>query len=94
VILFVSFFTYLGGLAASVWRAMEGPYRDVAAVIGVSLVMWLLNGVIDNQLVDKYLWIVPGLLIALASVTQAERAPKRVRPAAAGSPSQATPATV
>jgi O-antigen ligase len=69
VIGMLSFLTYLGGLAASAWRAMAGPQRDVAAAISVSISMWLINGVIDNQLGDKYLYVVPGLLIALAYVT-------------------------
>lgn len=72
VIAFLSFMTYLGGLAASAWRALAGPQRDVAAAISVSIVMWLINGVIDNQLGDKYLYVIPGLLIALAAVTRAE----------------------
>jgi O-antigen ligase/polysaccharide polymerase Wzy-like membrane protein len=74
LIAFFSFLTYLGGLAASAWRAFSGPLRDVAAAISVSIVMWLINGAIDNQLGDKYLYVLPGLLIALAYVTRAAQA--------------------
>jgi O-antigen ligase len=79
VIAMLSFLTYLGGLAASVWRAMAGPLRDVAAAAGISIVMWLINGFIDNQLGDKYLFVIPGLLIALSYVA-ATRAPESRRP--------------
>jgi O-antigen ligase len=93
VILFLSFLTYMGGLAASVWRAMAGPERDVAVAIGVSIAMWLINGVIDNQLVDKYLYVVPGLLIALAYVTSVAKAPEPAQPSTAGAPTPVTPET-
>jgi O-antigen ligase len=86
VIAMLSFLTYMGGLAASAWRAMAGPLRDVAAAISVSIVMWLVNGIIDNQLADKYLWVVPGLLIAAAYVTSASRAeqPREPSPVSGG----------
>jgi O-antigen ligase len=93
LILMVSFLTYIGGLAASIWRALAGPQRDIAAAIGVSLGMWLLNGAIDNQLVDKYLWVIPGLLIAVAYLPQASRAAEPSRSSPAGARAPATPAT-
>jgi O-antigen ligase len=69
VIAMLSFLTYLGGLAASARRAIAGPQRDVAAALSVSIGGWLVNGIIDNQLADKYLYVIPGLMIALAYVT-------------------------
>jgi O-antigen ligase len=78
VIAFLSFLIYIGGLASSAWRARAGPQRDIAAAISVSIGMWLLNGVIDNQLGDKYLFVVPGLLIALSYVAMPAKRPAEV----------------
>jgi O-antigen ligase len=75
LIALLSFLVYVGGLAASAWRALAGPMRDVAAAVSVSICVWLINGALDNQLADKYLYVVPGLLIALAYVTKSARAP-------------------
>jgi hypothetical protein len=103
VIAMLSFLTYVGGLARSVWLAMSGPQRDVAAAMSISIGMWLVNGIIDNQLVDKYLYVVPGLLIALSYVTVRARAPETedeetvvglesARPSLAGAPVAGTAA--
>jgi hypothetical protein len=78
VIAMLSFLTYMGGLAGAAWRAMAGPQRDVAVAISISIAMWLINGVIDNQLGDKYLYVVPGLLIALSYVASPARKPSPV----------------
>jgi hypothetical protein len=77
VIAMVSFLTYLGGLASAAWRARAGPQRDVVAAISVSIAMWLINGVIDNQLGDKYLYVIPGLLIAVSYVAAGAPEPRR-----------------
>ncbi len=96
LIAFSSFLIYLGGLASSAWRSLAGPQRDVAAAISVSIVMWLINGAIDNQLGDKYLYVLPGLLVALAYVTrpamveEAKPIP-RSTPATTPSPTSAIP---
>ena len=79
VIAMVSFLTYLGGLASSARRAMAGPQRDVAAVLSVSIGVWLVNGIIDNQLADKYLYVLPGLLIAAAYATARIGTPEPTR---------------
>jgi O-antigen ligase len=84
LIAMLSFLTYMGGLAVSIWRAMAGPLRDVAAAIGVSLVMWMINGAIDNQLADKYLWVIPGLLIGLAYLPKAAPAEEPREPSPLG----------
>lgn len=76
VIAMFSFLTYMGGLAAAAWRAMASPLRDVAVALSISIAMWLINGIIDNQLGDKYLWVVPGLLIAVSYATRQASAPE------------------
>ena len=89
-----SFLTYVLGLANSVRRAFRGPLRDPAVAAGLSVLMWLVNGRYDAQLADKYLYVVPGFLVAIGyvatvSVRSAERppSPKSAEP----EPLQATP---
>ncbi len=82
IITFVSYFVYLGGLASAAWRALAGPYRDIAAAMSVSIAMWLINGTIDNQLGDKYLYVIPGLLVALSFATRAVHVPAKTTPPA------------
>jgi hypothetical protein len=64
----LSFLTYIGGLASSVRRAFGGPLSDHAVAAGLSVLMWLVNGRYDSQLADKYLYVVPGFLVAIAYV--------------------------
>ena len=37
----------------------------------VAILMWLVNGLFDNQVADKYLFVVPGLLLAMAAIASA-----------------------
>jgi hypothetical protein len=64
-----SFLVFIGGMVASLRRALAGPLRDEAIVCGVGILAWLANGVFDNQVADKYLYLVPGLLLAIARTT-------------------------
>ena len=73
-----SFVTFCSGVVAAAWRSLASPSRDTAIALAVALAAWLVNGVFDNQVADKYLYVVPGLLIALSRVTEA-RAPAPVR---------------
>jgi O-antigen ligase len=77
LITFLSFVVYLGGLGGAYVRARNGPLGDEATVIMASLVVWLVGGAFDNQLIDKFLYVMPGLLLAMAHLermTQARRA--------------------
>ncbi len=86
-----AFAAFLGGLFGAVRAAWAGTQRDELVATAVAVVVWLANGVFDNQLADKYLYIVPGLLIALSFVARARE--PAVQPAA-HPPSRATaPAT-
>lgn len=69
VIGLVSFLTLIGGLAACLRSALSGPLRDEAIVCAIAILAWLANGIFDNQLADKYLYLVPGLLLAIARAT-------------------------
>jgi len=69
VIAFAAFLAFLGGMIASVRTALSGPLHDEAVVCGIGILAWLANGVFDNQIADKYLYLVPGLLFAMARTT-------------------------
>jgi hypothetical protein len=69
----IAFGMFCGGLASSLRRALDSPCRDLAIVLGVSVFAWLANGVFDNQLADKYLYVVPGLLWAAGRLAVATR---------------------
>jgi O-antigen ligase len=69
VIAVVSFIVFIGGLAGALRVALRGSLRDEAIVCGIAILAWLLNGIFDNQLADKYLYLVPGLLLALSRTT-------------------------
>lgn len=83
--LLMSFFLiFLGGLANSVRASLHGPLRDEGIVVGVCVLVWWINGYYDSQLADKYLYVLPGLLIACAYVTSAQREVAPAAPVAAG----------
>lgn len=68
LITLVSFVVYLGGLGGAYARMRDGPLRDEATVIAASIAVWLAGGAFDNQLIDKFLYVMPGLLLAMAHV--------------------------
>lgn len=80
-----SFLVFIGGLLQSARRALQGTMSAEATACAIAIVVWLANGIFDNQLADKYLYVVPGLLVAIAQTTRAqssERAPERTPVAA------------
>lgn len=89
VIALGAFLTYVGGLWGAIRRALGGPLRDAAAAAGVALLTWLVNGALDSQLADKYLYVIPGLLLAMSCVASAATAvqDRRVSTAAHGAAS-------
>jgi hypothetical protein len=56
------------------------PADEVVAAT-VVVIGWLINGIVDSQLADKYVYVVPGILIALA-VTAVQDARARQQAAA------------
>ncbi|UTI62616.1 O-antigen ligase family protein [Paraconexibacter antarcticus] len=70
IIALVAFLTFLGGLADAIRRGLAGAQRAEVAAGTISVAVWLTNGAADNQLADKYLYIVPGLLFAMARVAR------------------------
>jgi uncharacterized membrane protein YedE/YeeE len=69
IIAMAAFLTFIGGMVSSLRTALSGPLRDEAIVSGMAIAAWLLNGIFDNQVADKYLYLVPGLLFAMARAT-------------------------
>jgi hypothetical protein len=72
VIALGSFLLYCGGVLAAARRAFHGPLSGLAMAGAVSIIVWLIAGVFDNQLIDKFLYIVPGLLLAMSRLTVRE----------------------
>jgi O-antigen ligase len=64
----VAFVSFVLGLFATARRAWRIAPRDEVVAATVCIVGWLVNGIFDSQLADKYLYVIPGLLIAMASV--------------------------
>ena len=95
---------FCGGVAAAARRALSGVQRDVAIALAVAMAVWLANGVFDNQLADKYLYVIPGLLVAVsrasrtASVKPLSEGDERPRLEGIGEgfgvPARAAPATI
>jgi hypothetical protein len=70
-----AFVVLIGGLAGCVRRSLRGPVREEAIAIGICLVVWLVNGYYDSQIADKYLYVLPAILIGCARVTSMLAAP-------------------
>ena len=77
VLALVSFLTFCGGIAAAAWRGVRSTQSDAAIALSVAFIVWLINGVFDNQVADKYLYVVPGLLLAVSRVAAAHAAESR-----------------
>lgn len=71
----LSFFVYLFGLFDAWRRTRAGPDGDVATACAIAILMWTINGVFDAQIADKYLYVIPGLLVALSLIPQTAPAP-------------------
>ena len=86
VIALLSFVVFAGGVIDSALRARAGPLRDSAWAAGIAFVVWLANGPFTAQLGDKYLYVVPGLVLAMYYVTETAgaREPAAADPAEVG----------
>lgn len=69
MIAMLAFAVFLAGVMNSAVKSRAGPLREEAIVCGVAVAVWLINGIFDNQVADKYLYVVPGLLLAIARTT-------------------------
>jgi hypothetical protein len=61
-----SFLVFVGGLLQSARRAVNGAMSAEGTACAIAIFVWLVNGIFDNQLADKYLYVIPGLLVAIA----------------------------
>lgn len=68
MIAFVSFAVYIGGLMRAAGPAVKGDLRPEATVAIVSILVWLFHGFFDSPLIDKYLYVMPGVLLAMSYV--------------------------
>jgi O-antigen ligase len=82
VIALVSFLVFLGGLGSTIKSSLGTHYQEIAIACGVAVFMWLVKGALDNQLADKHLYVIPGLMIATARLAVAERSSTATEPAA------------
>lgn len=81
VIALSAFAVFCGSLAAATRRVLAGPHRDTVAVAALSTVLWLISGVVGNEVADKFLYVVPGVILALARVEGRRRRPAAPAPA-------------
>lgn len=70
IIALVAFLTFGGGLLAAIRQGFGGSQRPEVVAGTISVLVWLANGAADNQLADKYLYVIPGLLFAMARVAR------------------------
>ncbi|MCW3017145.1 MAG: hypothetical protein JWO02_4237, partial [Solirubrobacterales bacterium] len=68
-IVLASFFLFCGGLVAATTRGLRGLLRNEVTAAAIAVGLWLVNGILDNQVADKYLYVVPGVLIAMGRVS-------------------------
>ncbi len=66
IIAMVAFLVFIGGLASCARRAWDSVCRPEVAVCALGIVVWLANGIFNNQLADRYLYVLPGILLALS----------------------------
>ena len=74
IIAMASFLAFIAGLAGCVRRSLRGPVREDAIAVGICIASWLINGYYDAQVADKYLYVLPGILMACARVSMRARA--------------------
>lgn len=94
IIALSSFLAFCGGLFAAALRGLQGPQRPEVAAAGISVVVWLANGIVDNQVADKYLYVVPGLLFAMARLASVRPPAVIVETTAFPPPPPAAPASL
>ncbi len=68
IIALTSFLLFCGGLVSAARRGLRGPQRDETIAASLAVGLWLIGGVVGNELADKFLYVVPGILLALARV--------------------------
>ncbi|MGI8557918.1 MAG: O-antigen ligase family protein [Solirubrobacteraceae bacterium] len=68
VIALAAFAAFCAGLIKSSRLAFGGTQRDEAIALAIAVVVWLVSGLVDNQVADRYLYVAPALLVAMAGV--------------------------
>jgi O-Antigen ligase len=70
IIALASFVVFIAGLAGAVRKALPGLMRREALTSGVAIMAWLAFGIFANQVADKFLYVVPGILLAIARASR------------------------
>lgn len=70
-----SFFVFCGGLVGATRRGLRGPQRPEVVAASLAVTLWLIGGILGNELADKFLYVVPGILMALARTGGRRSAP-------------------
>ncbi len=63
-----SFFVLIVGMFGVTRRSLRSVDRLYAAALGAALLVWMLNGLVGNQVTDRYLYVPVGVLVVLASL--------------------------
>ncbi len=72
VIALASFLVFVGGLVLALRSGLRVD-RRLALACGAATGTWLLVGVVENQLVEPYLYVPAGLLVGLAALARRAR---------------------
>ncbi len=78
VIALIAFLLFAGSSLALGWRltrdeALSSDTRNLAAALTASICVWLLTGVVQNLIYDRFLYVPVGLLVGLKLARAAER---------------------
>jgi O-antigen ligase len=78
----VAFMAYLVGTLRLAWRlghdsVVPAALRPLVAGLASSILVWLINGLVGNQLYDRYLYVPIGLLLGLSFLSLEESEEQR-----------------
>jgi O-antigen/teichoic acid export membrane protein len=73
VIGLASFAVIMAGAFGLVMRLWRSPERLSAAALGAALVVWGLDGIVENQITDRYLYVPIAVLVALVALQPRRR---------------------
>ena len=67
--------------------------RDAAIAGAMSILVWLVAGFVNNELIDKFIYVIPGVLVGMSWLAARKAAPAEV-PRRSATRRQALPAAV
>jgi hypothetical protein len=66
-----AFIVLILGFAGSGIRAIKADWDDVIGAALIALGVWLVVGIVESQIVDGYVYIAPGILLAAGQLAKA-----------------------